>query len=127
MIYLCLVLFCVVFPAYECVYQPDFRPAQLGRPGMMVINRGDDKFEEFNDSLMRAKRAAPGAPETTAAPATLQQPSKTNTIVPNNDWMGNNITTKVRAKYFSDWCPYLRLHIVLCSIIFIFCSFFKYL
>lgn len=97
MIYLFLVLFCVVFPAYESVYQPEFRPAERGRPGMMIINRGEDKFDEFNDSLMRAKRAAPGAPAaaTTAAPAT-----KTNTIMPNNDWMGKNITTKVSAKYF---------------------------
>lgn len=98
MIYLFLVLFCIVFPAYESVYQPGFRPAEPGRPGMMIINRGDDKFDQFNDSLMRAKRAAPGAPAaaTTAAPAT----PKTNTIMPNNDLMGRNIITKVSAKHF---------------------------
>lgn len=100
MSYLCLVL-CVVFPTYESVYQPGFRSAESGRPGMMIINRGDEKFDEFNDSLMRAKREAPGAPAaaTTSAPATLPQPSKTNTIMPNNDWMDRNITTKVRAIY----------------------------
>lgn len=120
MIYLC-VLFCVAFPAYESVYQPGFRPAESGRPGMMIINRGEDQFDEFTDSFTRAKRAAPGAPAaaTTAAPATLQQPS--NTIMPNNDWMGKNITTKVSAKYFIIAVPCKRLLIVLCSIIFALC------